>query len=165
MTDHRMTTTVSKQYITSNSSKLSNEFEKTIYWPMNLWLILGITFVWMLNRILSYVPLGRVRKDYKILVERMETERKKLGNFLSQFSSMSLLRKEIDRLKGKQEGKKLRSITKQGQKKYFLKSDDFLIHCFCSMIPTAYISTLLQNVYYIYIHVLFIPLSLDTYTL
>lgn len=73
----------------------------------------------MLNRILSYVPLGRVRKDYKILVERMETERKKLGNFLSQFSSMSLLRKEIDRLKGKQEGKKLRSITKQGQKKYF----------------------------------------------
>ena len=27
--------------------------------------------------------------------------------------------------KYKQEGKKLRSITKQGQKKYFLKSDDF----------------------------------------
>ena len=29
----------------------------------------------MLNKILSYVLLGRVRKDYKIVVERMEIER------------------------------------------------------------------------------------------
>lgn len=66
----------------------------------------------MLNKILSYVVLGRVRKDYKIVVERMEIERNWV--IFSQVSSMSHLRKEIDRLKGKQEGEKLRSITKQG---------------------------------------------------
>ena len=37
----------------------------------------------MLNKILSYVPLGRVRKDNKIVVERMEIDTKTLGNFLS----------------------------------------------------------------------------------
>ena len=142
------------------------------------------------NLILCTIRQGKKRLQNS---SRKNGDRKKLGNFLSQFSSMSLLRKEIDRLKGKQEGKKLRSITKQEWKKYFLKSDDFLIHCFCSMIPTAYIclyikkvffkkwwffdycfcsmiptayiKTLSQNVYYIYMYMYYLYLSLYTYTL
>lgn len=63
------------------------------------------------NLILCTIRQGKKRLQNS---SRKNGDRKKLGNFLSQFSSMSLLRKEIDRLKGKQEGKKLRSITKQG---------------------------------------------------
>lgn len=62
------------------------------------------------NLILCTIRQGKKRLQNS---SRKNGDRKKLGNFLSQFSSMSLLRKEIDRLKGKQEGKKLRSITKQ----------------------------------------------------
>ena len=63
----------------------------------------------------QHLILCTIRQGKKRLQNssRKNGDRKKLGNFLSQFSSMSLLRKEIDRLKGKQEGKKLRSITKQ----------------------------------------------------
>lgn len=63
------------------------------------------------NLILCTIRQGKKRLQNS---SRKNGDRKKLGNFLSQFSSMSLLRKEIDRLKGKQEAKKLRSITKQG---------------------------------------------------
>lgn len=73
----------------------------------------------MLNKILSYVPLGRIRKDNKIVAERMEIETKKLGNFLSILFNVTPVKGNI--LKGKQEGGKLRSITKQGRKKYFFK--------------------------------------------
>ena len=62
------------------------------------------------NLILCTIRQGKKRLQNS---SRKNGDRKKLGNFLSQFSSMSLLRKEIDRLKGKQEGKKLISITKQ----------------------------------------------------
>ena len=66
----------------------------------------------MLNKILSYVPLGRVRKDNKIVVERMEIDTKILGNFLSILFNVTPVKGNI--LKGKQEGEKLRSTTKQG---------------------------------------------------
>ena len=66
----------------------------------------------MLNKILSYVPLGRVRKDNKIVVERMEIDTKTLGNFLSILFNVTPVKGNI--LKGKQEGEKLRSTTKQG---------------------------------------------------
>ena len=66
----------------------------------------------MLNKILSYVPLGRVRKDNKIVVERMEIDTKTLGNFLSILFNVTPVKGNI--LKGKQEVEKLRSTTKQG---------------------------------------------------
>lgn len=77
----------------------------------------------MRNRILSYVFLARIRKDYKIVVERTERERN-WGDFLSVLFNVTPERGNRQ-IRRETRWKKLKGITKGERKKYFLKSDAF----------------------------------------